>query len=122
MDLDRRKYLVPPNDIADLVHFTFNNSSPLSLSTMANEFLESVGYAYLPWMAQYLVRTASIEPNLNTLYMAFIGYLTDMHLDELVLQETYSQIRDILLTDQPFIGPILKNLGHCQVAWTTDSC
>ena len=54
---------------------------------------------YLPWMAQYLVRRADIEPNLHTLYMAFIGYLTDMHLDELVLQETYSQIRDILLAD-----------------------
>ena len=44
--------------------------------------------------------------------MAFIGYLTDMHLDELVLQETNSQIRDILLADQPFVEPILKNLGH----------
>ena len=63
-------------------------------------------------MAQYLVRRAGIEPNLHTLYMAFIGYLTDMHMDELVLQETYSQIRDILLADQPFIGPILKNLDH----------
>ena len=32
-----------------------------------------------------------------------------MPLDELVLQETYSQIRDIFLADQPFTGP---NLGH----------
>ena len=63
-------------------------------------------------MAQYLVRRADIESNLHTLYMVFIGYLMDMHLDELVLQETYSQIRDILLADQPFVGPILKNLGH----------
>ena len=47
LDLDGWKYLVPPNDIADLVHFVFNNLSPLSLSTMANEFRESVCHAYL---------------------------------------------------------------------------
>ena len=29
-----------------------------------------------------------------------------------MVQETYSQIRDILLADQPFVGPILKKLGH----------
>ena len=29
-----------------------------------------------------------------------------------MLEETYYQIRDILLADQPFVGPILKNLGH----------
>ena len=108
MDLDGWKGLVPPNDIADLVHFIFNNLSPLSLSTMANKFRESVSHAYLPWMAQYLVRRASIEPNLHTLYMAFIGYLTDILLDEFVLQETYSQIRDILLADQS----LAQNFGH----------
>ena len=123
----RRKYLIPwpPNDIADLVHFIFNNLSPPALSTMANEFCEFVGhaysYSYLPWMAQYLVRRAGIGPNLHTLYMAFIGYLTDMCLDELVLQETYSQIRDILLADQPLIC-----WTHFEepwpLAWTADSC
>ena len=35
-----------------------------------------------------------------------------MPLFELVLQETYSQIREILLVDRPFTGPSLKNLGH----------
>ena len=44
--LDGRKHLVPPNDIADLVQFIFNNLSPLS--TMVNEFCECVGHAYLP--------------------------------------------------------------------------
>ena len=54
---------------------------------MAYEFRESVSHAYLPWMAQCLLKRAG---NLHTLYMAFIDYLL---LDELVLQETYSQIR-----------------------------
>ena len=79
---------------------------------MANEFREAVSHAHLPWMAQYLIKRAGIEPNLHSLYMAFIDYLEDMPLFELVLQETYSQIREILLADQPFTGPSLKNLGH----------
>ena len=45
--LDGRKYLVPPNDIADLVHFIFTNLSPLSLSTIANEIRESVSHDYV---------------------------------------------------------------------------
>ena len=46
--------------------------------------------------------------------MAFIDYLEDMPLVELVLQETYSQIRATLFADQPSmaIGPTLKNLGY----------
>ena len=79
---------------------------------MADEFRKAVSHAYLPWMAQYLVKRAGIEPNLHSLYMAFIDYLEDMPLVELVLQETYSQIREILLADQPFTRPSLKNLGH----------
>ena len=110
--MERQEYFVPPNDLSDLVHFIFNNLSPLSLPSMANEFREAVSHAYLPWMAQYLVKRAGIEPNLHSLYMAFIDYLEDMPLFELVLQETYSQIREILLADRPFTGPSLKNLGH----------
>ena len=94
------------------LHFIFNNLSPLPLPSMANEFHEAVSHAYLPWMAQYLVKRAGIEPNLHSLYMAFIDYLEDMPLFELVLQETYSKIREILFADQPFPGPSLKNLGH----------
>ena len=110
--LERREYLVPPNDLSDLVHFIFNNLSPLSLPSMANEFCEAVSHAYLPWMAQYLVKRVAIKPNLHSLYMAFIDYLEDMSLFELVLRETYSQIREILLANRPFTGPSLKNLGH----------
>ena len=66
---------------------------------MTNEFREAVSHTYLPWMAQYLVKRAGIEPNLHFLYVAFIDYLEDMPLVELVLQETYSQIRGILLAD-----------------------
>ena len=88
---------------------------------MANEFCESVNHTYLPWMAQYLVRRAGIEPNLHTLYMAFIDYLDDMPLEEFVLQETYSQIRAILLANQPFIESNC-NLKPWPLAWSADPC
>ena len=57
--MERQEYLVPPNDLSNLVHFIFNNLSPLSLPSMANEFCEAISHAYLPWMAQYLVKRAA---------------------------------------------------------------
>ena len=50
--MEGQGYLVPPNDLSDLVHFIFNNLSVLSLPTMANKFRESVNHTYLSWMAQ----------------------------------------------------------------------
>ena len=40
---------------------------------------------YLPWVAQYLVRRVMIEPNLYTLYLAFIECLEDWPLKGLEL-------------------------------------
>ena len=67
-------------------------------------------------MAQYLVRRATIEPNLHTRYLAFIGSLVDWPLRGLVLQETYTKIKAILLITSPLdhsaAGSGLKSLGH----------
>ena len=59
----------PPDCQKDLVCFVFNNLSPCNLSAMVAEFSESVSQAHLPWVAKYLVKRASIEPNLHTLYV-----------------------------------------------------
>ena len=69
--------LVPPDNLCDLMHFISNNLSSSSLSTMTSQFCESFFQEYLPWVAEYLVRRATIEPNLNTLYLAFIDSLVD---------------------------------------------
>ena len=42
---------------------------------MVAEFSESIGDVYLPWVAVYLVERASIEPNLHSLYLAFLDSL-----------------------------------------------
>ena len=61
------------------------------------------------------MRRATIEPNLHTLYLAFINSLVDWPLKDLdVLQEAYTLINAILLATSPFnhfaAGSGLKNL------------
>ena len=76
------------------VHFISNNLSSSSLPTMTAQFCEQ---EYFPWVAQYLVSRATIEPNFHALYLAFIDCLEDWPLKGLMLQETYTQINAILL-------------------------
>ena len=70
--------VAPPDGLKDPIcftfnnlSFTFNNLSSCNLSSMVEQFSESVGDIYLPWVAVYLVEQASIELNLHTLYLHF---------------------------------------------------
>ena len=63
--------VAPPDGLKNLTCFTFNNLSSCNLSSMVEQFSESVGDIYLPWVAVYLVKGASIEPNLHTLHLHF---------------------------------------------------
>ena len=62
-----------PDDLCDFVHFISNDLSSSGLPTMAAQFCESFSQECLP--SQYLVRRATIEPNLHTLYLAFTDCL-----------------------------------------------
>ena len=92
------------------MHFIFNNLSSSGLPSMTVEFHESFSQEYLPWVAQYLVRRATIESNFHMIYLAFVDWL------DLVLQEIYTQINAILLVTSLLNhftgGSGLKNLGH----------
>ena len=68
---------------------------------MSAHFQESFNQVYLPWMEHYLVKRASIEPNLHNLYLVFINCLGELSLNVLVLGETYSSINAILLSEAP---------------------
>ena len=92
-----------------------NNLSISSLLTMSAHFQECFNQVYLPWMAQYLVKRASIELNLHNLYLIFINYLGELSLNVLVLRETHSSINAILLSEAPLnttVRSSLNNLGH----------
>lgn len=49
---------------------------------------------YLPWLAQYLVmKRVSIEPNFHPLYSSFMDAMNNKKFAELVLRETYRNIK-----------------------------
>ena len=63
--------VAPPDGLKNLICFTFNNLSSCNLSSMVEQFSDSVRDIYFPWVAVYLVERASTEPNLHTLYLLF---------------------------------------------------
>ena len=62
-------------------------------------------------MAQYLVKRASIEPNLHNLYLIFIDCWGELSLNVLVLRETYSSINAILLSEAPLNTTVRSSLN-----------
>lgn len=58
------------------------------------ELKEQVGEEYIPWVSQYLVmKRASIEPNFHTLYSCFVDVLKIPTLTQMVIKETYRNIK-----------------------------
>ena len=108
--------VAPPNGLKDLICFTFNNLSSCNLSSMVEQFSESVGDIYFLWVAVYLVERAFIEPNLHTLYLLFLDHLADSSLNGLTLMESYRRISLAFNADLSFNlsfdRAILKNLYH----------
>ncbi len=79
--------------------------------------LEHVGDEYMPWVAQYLVmKRASIEPNFHTLYANFIDHLKKKEVVNMVINETFRNIKVLLRSDKGVANfsdrSLLKNLGH----------
>ncbi|XP_076470610.1 CCR4-NOT transcription complex subunit 1-like isoform X2 [Babylonia areolata] len=109
---------VPPESLQDKVFFIFNNLSLANMNQKGEELKEHVGDEYIPWVSQYLVmKRASIEPNFHVLYSNFIDVLKIMQLSNMVLKETYRNIKVLLQSDIKGVAnfsdrSLLKNLGH----------
>jgi CCR4-NOT transcription complex subunit 1 len=59
-----------------------------------DELRDIVTEEYWPWMAQYLVmKRASIEHNFHTLYSNFLDVLKIPELNQMVLRETFRNIK-----------------------------
>nr|XP_006813651.1 PREDICTED: CCR4-NOT transcription complex subunit 1-like [Saccoglossus kowalevskii] len=110
--------LEPPESIQDKVFFIFNNLSQSNLQPKCDELKDLIGEEYLPWVSQYLVqKRASIEPNFHMLYSNFMDVLKHNKFCEMVLKETYRNIKVVLLNSNKSSAnfsdrTILKNLGH----------
>lgn len=88
------KLVVPPEAVQDKVAFIVNNLSQSNLTQKTDEFREIVKEEYWPWAAQYLVmKRASIEPNFHSLYSNFLDTLKLPDLRELVIKETFRNIK-----------------------------
>nr|KAG5712160.1 hypothetical protein BaRGS_014510 [Batillaria attramentaria] len=108
---------VPPESLQDKVFFIFNNLSLANMPQKGEELKEHVGEEYVPWVSQYLVmKRASIEPNFHTLYSCFVDVLKISQLTQMVIKETYRNIKVLLRSDKGVANfsdrTLLKNLGH----------
>ncbi|XP_063227280.1 CCR4-NOT transcription complex subunit 1 isoform X2 [Bacillus rossius redtenbacheri] len=111
------KMTAPPEALQDKIGFVFNNLSQLNLQTKCDELRDIVTEEYWPWMSQYLVmKRASIELNFHTLYSNFLDVLKIPELNQMVLCETYRNIKVLLRSDKGIANfsdrSLLKNLGH----------
>ncbi|KAK6167378.1 hypothetical protein SNE40_021420 [Patella caerulea] len=108
---------VPPEALQDKVFFIFNNLSLANMSQKGEELKEQIGEEYIPWCSQYLVmKRASIEPNFHTLYSNFVDVLQIQELTDLIIKETFRNIKVLLRSDKGVANfsdrTLLKNLGH----------
>ncbi|XP_070574645.1 LOW QUALITY PROTEIN: CCR4-NOT transcription complex subunit 1-like [Ptychodera flava] len=108
----------PPEGIQDKIFFIFNNLSQSNLQQKCDELKDIISEEYLPWVAQYLVqKRASIEPNFHMLYANYLEVLKMNKCIDMVLKETYRNIKVVLLNSNKSSAnysdrTILKNLGH----------
>ena len=114
---DQNSKPVAPSEAAqDKIGFIFNNLSISNIQSKGDELKEVIKDEYWDWIAHYLVvKRVSIEPNFHTLYSMFIDSLKKDNLNEMILTETYRNIKVLLRSDkndQKFCDrALLKNLG-----------
>jgi len=118
---------VPPETLQDKVFFIFNNLSQANMSQKAEELKETMGNDYISWVAQYLVmKRASIEPNFHPLYSNFVDALGIESLTNIVVKETFRNIKVLLRSDKGVVNfsdrTLLKNLGHWLGMLTLAKC
>ena len=88
-----------------------------NMNQKCEELKKEVKEDHLPWVAQYLVmKRASIEPNFHTLYANFVEALGIKEITEMVILETFRNIKVLLRSDKGDANfsdrTLLKNLGH----------
>lgn len=111
--------LKPPETTQDRVAFIINNLSQMNLHQKTEEFRDVIAKEskYHPWIAHYfVVKRASIELNFHTLYSNFIDLLKSNEITELIIRETFRNIKVLLQNDKEVDNfndrSLLKTLGH----------
>ncbi|CAO3600262.1 unnamed protein product [Absidia cylindrospora] len=106
----------PPTKVQERVSFLINNLSIGNMDTKCPELLKLLEPSTWPWFSHYLVvRRVSIEPNNHDLYMSLLNQLDLSQLNDIIVEDTYSNIRVLLqsdtITSSSADRKLLKNLG-----------
>jgi CCR4-NOT transcription complex subunit 1 len=106
----------PSTKIQERVSFLINNLSIGNMDTKCPELLSLLKPPTWPWFSHYLVvRRVSIEPNNHDLYMSLLNELDLTQLNEIIVEDTYSNIRMLLQSDTIVSSSadrkLLKNLA-----------
>lgn len=129
LDLAVTPITAPSENVQDRIAFIINNLSQINLIQKTEEFKEAVGKekVYHPWIAQYFVtKRASIELNFHSLYSNFLETLKTPEVTDLIIKETYRNIKVLLASDKEIDNfsdrSLLKNLGHWLGMLTLAKC
>ena len=98
------------------VFFLFNNLTLENLSLKTQELSEALNieeHDHGKWLSQYLVRRATIEPNLHSLYVALLLQINSSSFESMVVDVTYKNIGIMLEAKDKSAGnrSVLRNLG-----------
>jgi CCR4-NOT transcription complex subunit 1 len=116
-DLRGVPIILPPESKRDRVHFIFNNVSEETLPVKTKD-LSKIEKEYIPWLATYILKRISTEPNQTDLYLKFVGHKTYQWgglLHTFLLAASYREAKKIM-TSQTILSSageriILKNVG-----------
>lgn len=112
----KQSYEDPPEKVQERVSFLINNLSVGNLKSKTVELKQLLREAYFGWFSHYLVvRRVSIEPNNHELYSSLLDELNLQGLNEVIVEETYTNI-DLLIQSENTVNSssdknLLKNLG-----------
>ncbi|KAE9549180.1 hypothetical protein FO519_007605 [Halicephalobus sp. NKZ332] len=102
--------------------FIFNNLSLTNLTSKVEDLrriLDRSDDTFRHWLAHYIVsKRVTLEQNFHSLYNAFLLFVNDAKLNQLIKQETLKNIKILLRSDKKHTvsnfddRQLLKNLGH----------
>jgi hypothetical protein len=107
----------PSQDIIDKINFIFNSMSKNNLADKSNELKNILSNDYvIRWFSNFfIVNRVSAESNNHSIYHELITYIDSKDLNSLMIKDTVSFIKKLLLSENIARDPkekkVLTNLG-----------
>ncbi|KAF7724662.1 hypothetical protein EC973_000834 [Apophysomyces ossiformis] len=113
-----QRFEPPPAKVQERVAFLINNLSVTNMDAKKSELAQLLSESTWEWFSNYLVvRRVSIEPNNHELYALLLNSLKMPQLIDIVVEETYSNVR-LLLQSETVVDSIAdRNLLKILGSW-----